>query len=71
MIRSAIIRYRPHRGDRRKVGVPRGVIYLPGELVGMEVKIVKRSIYAEMVKRLHTAEAKLNKINRITGRYKK
>lgn len=71
MIRSAIIRYRPHRGDRRKIGKPRGVIYLPGSLVGMEVKIVKRSIYAEMVKRLVKAEAYLKKVNRITKRWTK
>lgn len=63
--KSMIVRYRPHRGDKRNMS-PRGVVYMSGGWIGMEVKVVRRSLWVVLLKRLHKAEAKLNRIGRMT-----
>lgn len=62
--KSALVRYRPRRGDKRNVS-PRGVIYISGAWIGVEVKVVNRSAWVNILKRLHRAEAKLNRIGRL------
>lgn len=64
--KSATVRYRPRRGDKRDVAL-RGVIYISGPWIGMEVKVVRRTLWASLLKRLHKAEAKLNRIGRIAN----
>lgn len=63
MPKSAIVRYRPHRGDRRN-RLHRGVIYLPGTWIGMEVKVIRRKYYAAMIKRIHKLEGQLRRIQK-------
>lgn len=62
--KSCNVRKRPHRGDQRKKPLT-GVIYLSERWVGMPVKVVKRSLWVSMVKRLHKIEAALKKVQRI------
>lgn len=61
--RSAIVKTRSPRRYRVTKN-PKGVIYLPSSWVGVKVKVVNRSYWVNIIKRLHNIEAKLSRIKK-------
>lgn len=61
--RSAIVKTRSPRRYRVTKN-PKGVVYLPQKWVGVKIKVVNRSYWVCLVKRLHKVEAKLNRIKK-------